>query len=142
MKIKKIKNITSRRFFNFRLSIAENFVKTLLFFILFSVPCAAAEPINPFKPLFQNQTENVKNHENLNPLLNYDISRLRLTGILKKGDKNFALIEDDYGRGYVIVKGSKIGRRLFTVVLISENKVTLRNIFGMKREMSLNKEPF
>ncbi|MBW1650619.1 MAG: pilus assembly protein PilP [Deltaproteobacteria bacterium] len=120
------------------------------YILLFVIPfytgfnAEAAERINPFTPLFKNnsaQAEDIKrNKEDINSLLNYDISQLRLAAILQNENKRFALFEDNIGRGYIIVKGGRIGSELYSVIDILEDKVVIKNIFGVKREIVLDKE--
>ncbi|MBW1615720.1 MAG: pilus assembly protein PilP [Deltaproteobacteria bacterium] len=104
----------------------------------------AAERINPFKPFLKDnleQAEDIKrNQEDINPLLSYDISQLRLTAILQSKNKRFALLEDNTGRGYIILEGNRVGTELYSVVDILQDKVIIKNIFGVKREIVLNKE--
>ena len=118
----------------------------LLFVILYyiGVNAEAAERINPFKPFFKDNSEQTeyikKNKQDINQLLNYDISQLRLTAILRSKNKRFALFENNLGQGYIIVKGSRIGSDFFSVVDILEDKVIIKNIFGAEQEIALSKE--
>jgi len=116
----------------------------ILFCTIFTKTLTVAEPLNPFKPLFKNNSEQTqelnKNKEDINSLLKYDISQLRLAAILQSKNKKFALVEDKSGRGYIIVEGDKIGSDSDSVIDICKDKIIIKNIFGIKREIFLNRE--
>ncbi len=52
----------------------------------------------------------------------FEPGQLNLVGMLKSGGKQFAMVEDFTGKGYIISVGTKIGRR-GTVIDIIPNKV-------------------
>ncbi|MDQ6986574.1 MAG: pilus assembly protein PilP [Mariprofundaceae bacterium] len=59
------------------------------------------------------------------PLENFDLAALKLVAILKIGDARAAMVEDSEGKGYVLRKGSYIGRDSGRVVSISDKNVVI-----------------
>ena len=93
--------------------------------------------LDPFKPFIME----IKRFEeeaakSLQPLQRYEISQLKLVGIIWSIDNPRALVEDAAGKGYIISKGSSIGKNNGEVAQISENEVTiieeLTDFFGEK----------
>ncbi|UCD71848.1 MAG: pilus assembly protein PilP [Syntrophobacterales bacterium] len=79
----------------------------------------------------------------LTPLQRYDVSELKLVGILKGPAGYRALVEDAGGKGFIITKGTPIGRGNGRVKEIHDNRViieqTYKDIFGQikQREISI-----
>lgn len=68
--------------------------------------------------------EIVEKNEPLTGMQLFEPGQLSLVGLLKTGGENFAMVQDSTGKGYVIVTGTKIGRR-GVVKTISPNKVLI-----------------
>ncbi|WP_159441346.1 pilus assembly protein PilP [Desulfopila aestuarii] len=54
----------------------------------------------------------------------FEPGQLNLVALMKSGNEDFAMVEDFTGKGYVINKGTKIGKR-GVVVEIAPNKVVI-----------------
>ncbi len=59
------------------------------------------------------------------PLENFDLAALKLVAIMKMGKSHVAMVEDSEGKGYVIRKGSYLGRDSGRVVSISDKNVLI-----------------
>lgn len=59
------------------------------------------------------------------PLQRYDLSQLRLVGILWGKDETRALIEDPTGQGHTIKRGSVVGRNSGRVLRVTSESVTV-----------------
>ena len=109
-------------------------------------PVGKRDPFKPFIMEMDRPQEGFK--KSLNPLQQYDISQLKLVGLIVKADKPRALLEDATGRGYIIVPGSYVGNKGGRVTKITKKEVVIiektTNIWGeMKRKkvkLSLQKE--
>jgi type IV pilus assembly protein PilP len=104
-------------------------------------PVGKRDPFKPFIALGPKKPLPPKTP--LTPLQRYDVSELKLVGILK-GPKGFrALVEDAGGKGFIIATGTLIGRGDGRVKEIHENRVvieeTYTDIFGQikRREISM-----
>jgi type IV pilus assembly protein PilP len=104
-------------------------------------PVGKRDPFKPFIALGPKKPGPPKTP--LTPLQRYDVSELKLVGILK-GPKGYqALVEDAGGKGFIIAKGTFIGRGDGRVKEIHENRVvieeTYKDIFGQikRREISM-----
>jgi Tfp pilus assembly protein PilP len=104
-------------------------------------PVGKRDPFKPFIALGPKKPGPPKTP--LTPLQRYDVSELKLVGILK-GPKGYqALVEDAGGKGFIIGKGTLIGRGDGRVKEIHENRVvieeTYKDIFGQikRREISM-----
>ncbi|MBW1679253.1 MAG: pilus assembly protein PilP [Deltaproteobacteria bacterium] len=90
---------------------------------------------DPFKPfiLETNRPKEIAGKP-LHPLQRYDISQLKLVGIICKADNPRALLEDAAGKGYIVVRGSYVGKKDGRISDILENEVIITekstNIFG------------
>ena len=115
-----------------------------------------AGKIDPFEPLFKDKPSPKKIKKSkrkprgqLTPLEKIDISQLTLVGIIMAGSGNRALVEESSGKGYVIRKGTKIGRNLGVVTAINKNAVIVEeeyeDVFGklkvQKKKLKLPKPP-
>ena len=104
---------------------------------------------DPFKPFIMemNRPEDIVGKA-LHPLQQYDISQLKLVGIIYKADNPRALLEDAAGNGYIIAPGSYVGNKGGRVIKISKKEVVITekttNILGETRtkkvKLSLQKE--
>jgi Tfp pilus assembly protein PilP len=77
------------------------------------------DPFRPFIILAKLQGELL-----LPPLQRYDVAQLRVVGIvIMDNNKSGAMVEDASGKGYVVTRGSRIGRRNGVVVRIEDDRV-------------------
>jgi type IV pilus assembly protein PilP len=89
---------------------------------------------DPFKPFIALGPKKPVTKARLTPLQRYDVSELKLVGILK-GPKGYrALVEDAGGKGFIITKGTLIGSGNGRVKEIHKNRIvveeTYKDIFG------------
>ena len=96
---------------------------------------------DPFKPYVDLEAQKKKK---LVPLQKYEVSQLKLTGIIWGGGMNsMAMVEDPIGKGYVIKKGMRIGSNDGKVKKITKDRVIIteryRDYLGevKSREVSL-----
>lgn len=68
--------------------------------------------------------EIIETDEPLTGMQLFEPGQLSLVGLLEAGGEKFAMVQDSTGKGYVIVTGTKIGRRGM-VKTISPNKVLI-----------------
>lgn len=68
--------------------------------------------------------EIIDKNEPLTGMQLFEPGQLSLVGLLETGGEKFAMVQDSTGKGYVIVTGTKIGRR-GVVKTISPNKVLI-----------------
>ncbi len=68
--------------------------------------------------------EIIDKNEPLTGMQLFEPGQLSLVGLLEAGGEKFAMVQDSTGKGYVIVTGTKIGRR-GVVKTISPNKVLI-----------------
>ena len=98
---------------------------------------------DPFKPFITLGPKRPTPTARLTPLQRYDVSELRLVGILKGPAGYRALVEDASGKGFIITRGTLIGRENGFVKEIHDDRVivkqTYKDIFGQikKREISI-----
>ena len=83
---------------------------------------------DPFKPFFQ-LTRDKRSKGLLTPLQEYDLSQLKLVGIITIPEGNIALVEDSLGKGYFVRKGTVIGKNDGKVKQILKNMVTVEEIY-------------
>ncbi len=63
---------------------------------------------NPFAPFFKERPR-PRTERPLSPLERWSLKELKLTGIVQKGPRRWALIEDPSGKGYFVTVGTRIG---------------------------------
>lgn len=109
--------------------------------------------IDPFLPLFREhplaKAKKKRRHRPLTPLEKLDLGQLRLVGIIRAESGNKALVEEASGKGYIIKKGTRMGRNSGRVVLIAKSKIIIEeedeDVFGKpivrKKELNLQKPP-
>lgn len=68
--------------------------------------------------------EIIEKNEPLTGMQLFEPGQLSLVGLLETGGEKFAMVQDSTGKGYVIVTGTKIGKR-GVVKTISPNKVLI-----------------
>ena len=121
-------------------------------------PYVAADKIDPFKPIFLSKSKKkeddaapthvIDDSRDKGPLENFELSQLKLTGIICASDRNIALVQEASGRGYVInegtrirTKGGKVAAVLKDKVIVGEKMRDIKgNIFIRKTELKLKKK--
>ncbi len=104
-------------------------------------PVGKRDPFKPFIALGPKKPGPKKGP--ITALQRYDVSELKLVGILRGPEGYRALVEDAGGKGFIIGKGTLIGRGDGRVKEIHENRViieeTYRDILGQikRREISM-----
>lgn len=97
---------------------------------------------DPFKPFITLGPRKRTPTARLTPLQRYDVSELKLVGILKAPAGYRALVEDAGGKGFIITKGTLIGRENGRVKEIHDDRViikqTHKNIFGEIKEREIS----
>jgi type IV pilus assembly protein PilP len=95
---------------------------------------------DPFKQFVDS---GAKDKKKLVPLQKYEVSQLKLTGIIWGANINKAMVEDPIGKGYVIKRGTRIGKNDGKVKKITKDRVIItekyRDYLGKikSREVSL-----
>ena len=85
---------------------------------------------DPFKPFIQISTaRNLSRRTPLTPLQKYEISQLKLVAVISTPEGNTALVEDSAGKGYIIKKGTEIGKNEGKVTKILKDKVIVEEIY-------------
>lgn len=121
--------------------------------------------IDPFVPLVRDEPVNAKKESETaegaakgekrekripqTPLEKIELTQLRLRAIILASSGNRALVEESSGKGYILTKGTYIGRNEGIVTKIEKNKViveeTIRSIQGdittQETELKLPKPP-
>jgi type IV pilus assembly protein PilP len=116
--------------------------------------------VDPFAPLVREEPEQQevakrkekrerKRRVPRTPLEKFDLSQLKLVGIVASDSGNIALVEESTGKGYIVKEGTYIGTRAGKVVEITRNKIVveeededfLGNITLRKRELKIQKPP-
>ena len=96
---------------------------------------------DPFKPFIALESKKTTPTTPLTPLQRYDVSELKLVGILKGPAGYRALVEDAGGKGFIITKGTPIGRENGYVKEIHDNRViiqqTHKDIFGQVKHREI-----
>lgn len=79
---------------------------------------------DPFKPFVAPESI-VKGPGSapLSPLQKFDISQLNLVGIIWGIEDSRAILEDSVGKGYIVAKGTYVGRRGGKVSKIEKNRI-------------------
>ncbi len=97
---------------------------------------------DPFKPFIALGPKKPISTARLTPLQRYDVSELRLVGILKGPAGYRALLEDAGGKGFIITKGTLIGPENGLVKEIRDDRViikqTHKDIFGQIKEREIS----
>ncbi len=110
--------------------------------------------INPFEPLFkerpkaqgQTATYAETDHKGTTPLEKFDLSQLKLTGIVLAASGNKALVKEASGKGYVISIGTRIGLHGGRVAQVFADKVIVKEkmkdmtgkLFYQETDLKLN----
>jgi len=108
-------------------------------------PEAAAAPVrldgsnrDPFRPMTLRTKVTRPARENLSPLERYELSQLKLVGIVWDIQEPRAMIEDSAGLGYVVKLGTPIGSNDGKVKAIHRNEVVVEefysDVYGARRK--------
>jgi type IV pilus assembly protein PilP len=85
---------------------------------------------DPFKPFIQiSPARNLSRRTPLTPLQKYEISQLKLVAVISTPEGNTALVEDSAGKGYIIKKGTEIGKNEGKVTKILKDKVIVEETY-------------
>lgn len=85
---------------------------------------------DPFKPfIIESQRQQESQVLARNPLQRYDVSQLKLVAIIWQLDNPTAMMEDASGKGYIITKGTLIGKNDGIVSAITEKEVVVTEKF-------------
>lgn len=89
---------------------------------------------DPFKSFISKPTvaKSKRKSEHLTPLQGYNLSQLKLIGIIWRDDKNIAaaMVEDPEGKGYTLKKGTLIGENNGRVINILKDRVIIEEVYG------------
>jgi len=85
---------------------------------------------DPFRPFIQLTAEKTPKSGFLTPLQKYDISQLRLVAIITHPEGSVALVEDQQGRGYLLRRGTAIGRHEGKVKVIHKDRVIVEEAYS------------
>ena len=80
---------------------------------------------DPFRPFIMESRTQVDEKLILNPLQRYDVSQLKLVAIIWHVDNPMAMMEDATGKGFIVRKGTEIGRNKGVVTEITEKEVVI-----------------
>jgi len=97
---------------------------------------------DPFKPfILEIKRTKEEADKTLQPLQRYELSQLKLVGIIWNIDNPRAVVEDSAGKGYIISKGSFIGSKQGKVTDILKDEVVIAeesaDIFGETKTRSI-----
>lgn len=85
---------------------------------------------DPFKPFIQiAPARDLSKRVPLTPLQKYEISQLKLVAIISTPEGNIALVEDSAGKGYILKKGTGIGKNDGKVTKILKDRVIVEEIY-------------
>ncbi len=112
--------------------------------------------IDPFVPLFQEKSEETpvakqKRRKRIprTPLERIALNQLKLTGIILSSSGARAMLEEASGRGYVVTKGTPVGKNWGKVVEILKDRIIIEeeveDLLGkvslQKKEMKIQRPP-
>ena len=109
-----------------------------------AAPAPAEVSRDPFRPMSLRAKINSRPKENLSPLERFDLSQLKVVGIVWDIKEPRAMVEDNTGLGYVVKVGTPMGNNDGTVKAIHRNQIIVEefadDIYGVrkKREVSMN----
>lgn len=99
---------------------------------------------DPFRPMtLRTRVDNGRKRENLSPLERFELSQLKLVGIVWDTKDPRAMIEDNAALGYVVKVGTPIGNNDGKVKAIHRNEVVVEEFYSdeygarKKREVGL-----
>ena len=86
---------------------------------------------DPFRPMtLRVKTETTRKRENLSPLERFELSQLKLVGIVWDTKDPRAMVEDSGGLGYVVKVGTPIGANDGKVKAIYRNEVVVEEFYS------------
>jgi Tfp pilus assembly protein PilP len=86
---------------------------------------------DPFRPMtLRAKTDAVRKRENLSPLERFELSQLKLVGIVWDTKDPRAMVEDSGGLGYVVKVGTPIGANDGKVKAIHRNEVVVEEFYS------------
>lgn len=77
--------------------------------------------VDPFEPIIGKQ----EGASPVSPLEQYSLDQLKLVAIIWGVSEPRAMVEDPQGKGYIIKKGTKIGKNQGVVIKILDNEVVI-----------------
>ena len=83
---------------------------------------------DPFKPFIQLASRE-GSRKFTTPLQKFDISQLKLVAIISTSQGNVALVEDATGKGYILRKGTWVGKNDGKVTKILKDKVIIEEVY-------------
>jgi Tfp pilus assembly protein PilP len=115
-------------------------------------PRAAREPAagrfrpdgkrDPFQPYNLKSRTTARPRESLSPLERYDLSQLRLVGIVWDIKRPRAMVEDTAGLGYIVTVGTPIGNSGGKVMAIQPNGIMIeesyKDVTGAKKKRDVS----
>ncbi len=106
--------------------------------------------LDPFEPLFKEERsapvtrlkKKAKKPRHLTPLEQFSLSQLKLVGIIHAPSGKKAMVQEASGKGYVVTKGTYIGRKSGKIVEILMDRIIVEeeveDIYG---KVSVQKKP-
>jgi len=86
---------------------------------------------DPFRPMtLQTKVDYTRTRENLSPLERFELSQLKLVGIVWDIKDPRAMVEDNAGLGYTLKVGTPIGRNDGKVKAIQRNEVVVEEFYS------------
>jgi type IV pilus assembly protein PilP len=82
---------------------------------------------DPFRSFVLDRSQ--EKNESSDPLLNYDLSKFTLTGVVWGISIPKAIVKDGDGRGHIISRGTRIGRNKGQVVRILKDEIVVAEEF-------------
>jgi type IV pilus assembly protein PilP len=97
---------------------------------------------DPFRPFTLTTRAARRPRENLSPLERYELSQLRLVGVIWKVKEPNALVEDTVGLGYIVRIGTPIGTNDGKVKAIRPDEIIIEetyvDLLGAKKQREVN----
>lgn len=92
-----------------------------------AVGAPALKPLNrdPFRPMTLRTKVNSRPRENLSPLERFDLSQLKIVGVVWDIKEPRAMVEDSTGLGYVVKVGTPIGSNDGRVKAIQRDQIVV-----------------
>ena len=84
---------------------------------------------DPFRPMTLRTKVQTRVRENLSPLERFDLSQLKLVGIIWDIKEPRALVEDNTGLGYIVKVGTPIGNNDGKIKAIRSNEIVVEEIY-------------
>jgi len=85
---------------------------------------------DPFRPMALRTKVQTRVRENLSPLERFDLSQLKLVGIIWEIKEPRALVEDAAGLGYVVKVGTPIGNNDGKIKAIRRDEIVIEEIYS------------